>query len=132
MMARKTPDQDLFDALFKVSRDLDYLTYPHKPPRTAKYPMVHIGDVQLIPIATKSYLLATLHAQLDVWGDETQRRDVSDMAHALMERISRIKELSGGYRISMNYEASSVQVMTDNSTDDNLWRANVSLEFSLW
>lgn len=131
MSNQKTPDQDLYDAIFAASLALGYTTYQHNPPATAAYPFVQMGGVQLVPIATKSFLLANLYASVDVWGDAKSRKTVSEMAHKLMHAVSRIKQLPGGLLLSVNFDSSSVEVMTDNSTNDDLWRARISLNLSL-
>jgi hypothetical protein len=131
MSNQKTPDQDLYDAIFAASVALGYSTYQHNPPETATYPFVRIGNVQLVPIATKSYLLADVYANIDVWGSAKSRKKVSEMAHKLIHAVSRIKQLPGGLLLSVNFDTSSVEVMTDNSTNDDLWRARVSLHLTL-
>ena len=100
---RKSPDQSLYDALFKASIDLGYHTYTHSPEAGTSYPFVRIGDVQLVPIPTKSFLLGHLYASADVWGDGKSRKTVSDMAHALMKAFAALDVLADGYKVKVSW-----------------------------
>ena len=129
---KKAPDQDLYDLMFAASTGKGYATYQHNPPASAAYPFVQIGFVQLVPMTTKSWLLGHLFVQADVWGSKIQRKAVSDMAHDLMAAFTAIKTLSSGLKIDAQYEGCTTEVMPDTSGNEDLWRARLSLEFTLF
>ena len=125
----KTPDQDIFDLVYSKSVSLGYDTYLFNPPSKAKYPFVKLGSVQTVPISTKSRLLATVYQSVDIWGSYESRAEISKMAQNLLYAVSKLNNKN--YSWNLNYRNSSVEVMADNSTNDDLWRARISLEWSL-
>ncbi len=124
----KTPDQDIFDLVYKKSSELGYTTYLFNPPKAA-YPFVHLGSVQTVPISTKTRLLATVYQNIDIWGSYEDRAKISEMAQKLLYAVGKLENKN--YSWQLNYNNSSVEVMADNSTNDDLWRARISLEWSL-
>lgn len=127
----KSPDQQLYDAIFSTSQGLNYATYPFNPPPGTKYPFVQMGEIQIIPIATKSYIIGTAHVTLDIWGDKSSRKTVSTMAHNLISAISKIKKTTEGMILSMDREAASTEIMADNSTTEDLWRGRINLRIRI-
>ena len=127
-MSNKWPDQQLYDQLFKESYHLGYETYTFLPPDNTPFPFVVISSVQLVPRATKSYLIGRVIAVIDIWGDEGSRRVVSDMANDLLHQISKIKQIEGGHRWRMLHDLTSVEILQDNSSADDLWRARIEVQ----
>lgn len=127
----KTPDQQIYDAIFSASVELGYKTYPFNPPPGTSYPFVHLGTVQLLPRATKSHLLGTVQVVFDVWGDKSSRAKVAAMANNLLTAISKIKKTSEGLVLFMDTERTSTEIMPDNSSIDDLWRARVTLQLQI-
>lgn len=126
----KTPDQDLYDEIYRQAKGLGYEVYLFNPTGDAAYPYVKLGMVQVVPISSKSYLLGTAFVTFDVWGNESSRRLVAAMAHNLINAISKIKETKNGLQWSMDRSTVSTEVLPDDSTNDNLWRASVSLQMN--
>ena len=127
----KSPDQQLYDAVFTASLSQGYTTYPFNPPPGTTYPYVKLGAIQIVPTATKSYLIGTAHITIDIWGDKKSRKKVSEMAHNLITAISKVKQTTEGMRLHMDREAANTEVMVDNSTPEDLWRARISLRIKI-
>ena len=127
----KTPDQYLYDLIFSTALDLGYTIYDFNPPLGTPYPFVRIGNVQVVPQATKSWLLGNFYVDVDIWGDSTDRRTVSDMAQAVFKAAGTYYKSSSGYALALVPGMSGIQIRTDTTTDQDLWRAMISLTFKL-
>lgn len=127
----KAPDQSLYDHIMKKQSIIGRPFYAFNPPDTAPYPFVQVGSVQVIPRSTKSHLIGTLFAMIDVWGDRSSRMLVSDIANQLFESLGADRSTSDGYLIQLEQDGSSIEMMIDNSTSHDLWRARMSLQFKL-
>lgn len=123
----KQPDQQIHDELIRISESLGYRTFPYLPPMGTKYPFVVVDEVFLLPRATKSYLIGEIDITMSVWGDKSNRKLVSDMIGQLMLEFRKIRKIENT-DWWMNYESTS-SITKDNSTDDTLYRGNMSLSF---
>jgi len=128
----KGPDQDILDQMFKISKKLGYDTVFFNPPKDTAYPFVHLGATQLVPRSTKTRLVGAVHQTIDVWGLKADRNLVSKMAHDLMREAGKTLKTDDGYYLSLDYNSSSIEVYADNSTNNDLWRARMTLEWKLY
>lgn len=69
---------------------------------------------------SKNYLFQKTEIDVDVWGDESQRKTVDDIANELINSLIQ-------YGLDLN--ATSYRLTPDTSTNDVFWRATVALEF---
>lgn len=123
---KKSPDQVLYDAIYvKSARALSFPTYTFLPKQGTAYPFVVIQGVQDIPNIAKMQRRGTLEISVDIYGKGKDRLEVSTMAQAL---YSRSIYLDGG-RLRMLQNQSSIQIRQDQSTDENLWRAILTLRY---
>lgn len=128
----KQLDQEAFDLIFKAAQDLGFKTFETRPSSFKGHlPFVVVGSVQLLPIATKSYLLGECHCVVDIWGSDQSRKAVSDMSANLLNEISRKKKTQNGYRAILNLDTISVEIMIDQSMDTDLWRGRIMFELKL-
>lgn len=124
----KQPDQQIHDELIKRSSQLGYKTFLFLPPLGTFYPFVVMGEVYLLPQATKSYLIGDVEVTMSVWGDKSNRKLVSDMIGNLMREFSTIKRIENT-DWQMIYNQSDSNISKDNSTEDTLYRGDLSLHF---
>ena len=124
----KQPDQQIHDELIKRSLQLGYKTFPYLPKLGTSYPFVVMGEVYLLPRATKSYLLGDVEVTMSVWGDKSNRKLVSDMIGKLMREFRTIKRIENT-DWQMVYNQSDSNISKDNSTEDTLYRGDLSLHF---
>jgi len=54
------------------------------------------------------------------------------MAHDLMREAGKTLKTDDGYYLSLDYNSSSIEVYADNSTNNDLWRARMTLEWKLY
>ncbi len=124
----KQPDQQIHDELIKRSSQLGYRTFPFLPQLGTSYPFVVMGEVYLLPRATKSRLIGDVEVTMSVWGDKSDRKLVSDMIGSLMAEFSKIKRIED-IKWQMIYDQSDSNISKDNSTEDTLYRGDMSLHF---
>lgn len=127
----KSPDQQLFDALYAASLGLGYRTHDVLPPEGAPYPFVHIGSVTITPRATKSYLLASATAQIDVYADIKDRRTASDMTHRLLQAASCITDIEGGLSFGFDADRSQIIAVQDTTTPTALWHFAAQIVYTV-
>lgn len=123
----KQPDQQIHDELIKRSTVLGLDAYPFLPAEGAPYPFMVVSYTQIVPQPTKSYLIGTVSAQVDVWGKADDRKLVSDWIGKLMAEFSKIRQIDNT-RWSMVL-SSPTEIIKDNSTQELLYHGILDLKF---
>lgn len=123
----KAPDQSLYDELYSVITKAGFKVYQFLPNEKAGYPFVVFGLIQIIPRSTRTRLLGNANVTLTVWGSSKQRAKVSEIANEIFNLCSNLSRER--YQWYFNHDASSIEVLQDNSTQNELWRAELSLAF---
>nr|DAT49250.1 MAG TPA: hypothetical protein [Caudoviricetes sp.]DAX87800.1 MAG TPA: hypothetical protein [Caudoviricetes sp.] len=126
-MLNKQPDQQLHDELIKRSNALGLTAYPYLPEDGTPYPFMVVSYTQIIPQATKSYLIGEVSARVDVWGRVDDRKLVSDWIGKLMAEYSKIRQIEST-KWSMDL-TSPTQIIKDNSTEELLYHGILDLKF---
>lgn len=122
----KTPDQALYDAAYHQSANvLQYPTYTFLPKQGTAYPFVTVQNVQDLPSVAKMQSMGNLELTIDIFGKGNDRMKVSEMAKRLYSRLIYLEK----GRLRMLQNQSSIQVLQDQSTDEDLWRAIMTLRF---
>lgn len=126
-MLNKQPDQQLHDELIKRSNALGLTAYPYLPEDGTPYPFMVVSYTQIIPQATKSYLIGEVSARVDVWGRVDDRKLVSDWIGKLMAEYSKIRQIeSTKWFMDLS---SPTQIIKDNSTEELLYHGILDLKF---
>lgn len=126
-MLSKQPDQQLHDELIKRTNQLGLTAYPYLPKEGTSYPFMVVSYIQVNPYPTKTRLLGSVSAQVDVWGTIEDRRLVSDWIGRLMEEYSTIRYIDD-HEWSMDL-SSPTQIIKDDSTDEVLYHGILDLTF---
>lgn len=124
----KQPDQLLHDEMYRISSELGYDTYSYLPPEGVAYPFVVMGEINLLPQATKSQLIGRLSSTVHVWGSVDDRKTLSDMAGQLMSSFFAIKNIDGT-QFSAEVNQSSIDSIRDNSTSEVLYHFIIEAYF---
>lgn len=131
MSAIKSIDQDLFDTLYALSQSLNYKTYDVRPPESAVYPFVQIGDVQLVPRAAGDRLVGSLFTTIELFGCRKQRKLLSEMTEAIFMRSINLRRTTS-YGIAANVKGCSKQMIKDTSVPNTtLWHSIIELEYRI-
>lgn len=120
------PDQDIYDEVYKLSQSLGYDTYPSKPMSSVPYPFVELGSTSIINEPNKSFINGTVVQEINVWGTERQRKEVSDMVNTLFLEFIKLRK-SSNFAIRTNINDTNIQIMEDTSTNNKLYRGFLSL-----
>lgn len=123
----KYPDQEIHDEIYRIINQLGYRVFTFLPKGETEYPFVVVGDTQLLPKATKSFLIGEVTITIHVWSDMNNRKKVSDIINTLLHNFSRIRQI-GKRQWSMKLGSDS-QIIKDNSTDENLYHGILSVNF---
>lgn len=123
----KAPDQALYDDLYSAITKAGFKVYQFLPNEKAGYPFVVFGLIQIIPRSTRTRLLGNANVTLTVWGSSKQRSKVSEIANEIFNLCSNLSRER--YQWYFNHDASSIEILQDNSTQNELWRAELNLAF---
>ena len=116
----KQPDQQFYDACFRLCLNNHYDTYPIKPLEDVSYPFVEFGEALLIPRATKTAILGSVSLTLHVWGEGGKRKQISDIVNNLLMDIRGIKTTES-LRWLVPLNQCNLQILQDTSTGTALW-----------
>ena len=126
----KSGAQALYDELFRMIQGFAK-TYTVNPPEGVSMPFVQMGASQMVPIPNKTSFISSVYQVIDVWGLGADRKAVSDLASQVLEAAYKLKSSPEGYRFNLDLDTASCEMMIDNSTNEDLWRARLSLKFSV-
>lgn len=133
MIQITSPEQELYDYFYAFSQSAGYKTYDHLPMQqeNAPYPFVIVGDIQVVPTATKTSLNGNVLITIDIWGDKKQRFTISDMAERFF-RVAIGQVLTDDYRFYGRVEDQSKEFTQDQSVPDTvLNRATLILNLNI-
>ncbi|MDI9497258.1 MAG: hypothetical protein QM270_02075 [Bacillota bacterium] len=132
MSTQRAADQAVYDALYTIALELSPNVYTHAPPEGVPYPYIQIGSVQLTLQPTKSRLLGRSYSMISVWGSEKDRRAVSDLARQFFLKAGELLELPDGLQVDLDSGASSIDLRPDQTTNNRLWRALITLVHNIF
>lgn len=122
----KSPQQQVFDEIFKISLGLGYRTFDYLPAKDEEYPFVFLGEQFDQDIETKTAVYGLVQQTIHIWGDYRNRRQVTDMMNSLKYEIRRLKHTDNFYITCTSLRS---QTMIDDSTGQPLLHGIMEVEF---
>ncbi|WP_077317575.1 hypothetical protein [Virgibacillus proomii] len=126
MEERKSPQQQLFDEVFKRSLSLGYNTVDYLPANDYGLPFVHIGEQFSQDLRTKDLLYGNVQQTINVYHNYRKRRELTTMVNNLKEAFRKIKHTENFYVTVKNVSDRSVQGKTGT---ERYWRGIIEVEF---
>ncbi|WP_088815446.1 MULTISPECIES: hypothetical protein [Listeria] len=125
------PEQELFDAFFIALEKEGYRVFDYLPPKETKYPFAVVGNTQLVAEANKSYISGNINILLHAWGEQKQRKQVSDMLTCFLMVARELKQ-TDHYKFQAVFNSASSQMVGDTSVADTfLWHGVFSIDMRL-
>lgn len=123
----RSPQQQIYDAVYLCSLDLGYDTYDYLPAKEASLPFVFVGEQFDQDRQTKSSLYGDVQQTIHIYGGKRQRRQVNDMINRLKVELRKLKRTDNFY---LTWKGINSQIMIDNSTSTTLLHGIVEVEFT--
>lgn len=126
-MDYKSPQQQIFDAVFKASLKLGYATFDYLPADKVGYPFVYIGEQFDQDRKTKQHLYGDVQQTIHIYHDYKKRRELTDMMNKLKTEIRRIKHTENFY---INVKGLNSQTLLDTTTPNTLLHGILEVDFT--
>src|SRR5690625_4591428 len=123
----KSPQQQIFDAVFAASLELGYPTYDYLPANEASYPFVFVGEQFDNDIETKGPIYGHVTQTIHVFHNYRKRRELTTMMDKLKVACRKLKRTEHFYITCRSVNA---QTLIDNSTSQPLLHGIIEVEFS--
>jgi len=122
----KSPQQQIFDAVFLISLNLGYATFDYLPANQVTYPFVFIGEQSDQDLRTKTSIYGRVQQTIHVYHSQKKRRELTTMMNNLKTGFRKLKSTENFY---VTYKNISGQVIPDNSTSEPLLHGMIEVEF---
>lgn len=122
----KSPQQQIFDACFKVSHALGYRTFDYLPAKDAGYPFVFVGEQFDQDRATKTIIYGRVQQRIHIYHDYKKRRELTTMIDSIKRELRKLKNTESFYISVKNIES---RILPDNSTAQALLHGIIEVDF---
>lgn len=131
MVAYRSPQQQLFDEIFLISEELEkeigFKTYDYLPEHNYNLPFVFIGEQFNQDRETKTNVFGSVQQTINIYGKQTQRRLVAEIAGKLNHDIRKIKNTDNFY---ISVDNITGQTFFDNSSNTTFSRHIMEIDFT--
>src|SRR5690625_5250600 len=108
----KSPEQELYDAIFLTCLNLGYSTYDYLPPDGPQYPLVFIGELFQQDRHTKSGLFGDIQVTVHGYTNYKERRETTTMRDNIKLALYRLKQAGS---INVILKEGAVQIFIDDT-----------------
>lgn len=122
----KSPQQQIYDAVFLVAYNLGYSVFDYLPAKETIYPFVFIGEQFDQDRATKSIIYGRVQQRIHIYHDYKKRREVTTMMDTIKREIRKLKHTETFYLSVKNIES---RILPDNSTAQALLHGVIEVDF---
>lgn len=127
MAKTKSPEQVIYDNVFKISDVLGYDTFSYLPAEKVKYPFVFIGESFIEDRKTKSGLFGDITQVVHVYHSYKKRFDVTTMLNQIKRECYLTKQMDN---IHVRLRTGNIELMMDDTTEEALLHGILTLEFT--
>ena len=127
MATEKSPQQQLFDAVFVKCRELTPNTFDYLPCDGTQYPFVFVGEQFNDDKPFKGIMGGQLTQQVHIYGLKSKRRTASDLADDICSALRSIHKTTHFY---FTNTALSMRVLLDTTTQTPLIHMVISAEYN--
>lgn len=127
------PEQELYDLVYQKCLDLTENTFDYLPQEDepVEYPFIHVGNLDFIGNQTNTTLGGRFTLTVDIWGDKTQRIEISSLGNTLLEEFQGSLE-SENYTFNAIFREHEKRMMIDTSVPNTVFqRCNLMLVFQI-
>lgn len=122
-----SPQQQIFNEVYKVCYQLGYDVYDYLPATEVSYPFVFLGEQFDNDRVNKSTVTGLVTQIIHVYDDYRKRGDVTTMMDSIKRELRKLKHTNNFYITTRNINS---QTLPDNSTAQALIHGIVEVEFS--
>ncbi|MDY0394790.1 hypothetical protein ACFSMW_06605 [Virgibacillus halophilus] len=123
----KSPQQQIFDAVYAASLKLGYATFDYLPANKVAYPFVFVGEQSDQDRRNKSIIYGDVQQTVHIYHNYKKRRELTTMMDKLKVSCRSLKRTENFYVTCKNITA---QTITDDSTADPLLHGILEVEFT--
>lgn len=125
----KSPQQQLYDAVFLASYNLGYRTFDYLPATQVGYPFVYVGEYTDQDRRTKDMIYGDMQLTLHVYHDYRKRRELTTMMDRLKIECRKLRRTDNFY---VTCKRVTARTMIDNSASEPLLHGVVEVEFTFY
>lgn len=122
-----SPQQQIFNEVYKVCLQLGYKTFDYLPPDSEVYPFVYIGEQFDIDRANKSTITGLVTQTIHIYNDYRKRGDTTTMMNNIKRELRKLRHTQNFYISIKNINS---QTLLDTTTARRLIHGIVEVEFS--
>lgn len=123
----KSPEQELYDAIFQTCLNLGYRTYDYLPPDGTQYPFVFIGEIFQQDRHTKSGLFGDIQVTVHVYNNYKERRETTTMRDNIKQSLYRLKQAGS---INVILKEGTGQIFIDGTGTEPKLHGILELDFT--
>lgn len=127
MEDRMSPQQQIFNEVFRASYNLGYSTFDYLPANDEEYPFVFIGEQFDQDRRTKQHIYGDVQQTVHIYHDYRMRSELTAMMNNLKVEMRKLKRTSNFY---VTCKGITSQTLTDNSTSRTLIHGIIEAEFT--
>ncbi|QDI90212.1 hypothetical protein EPH95_02695 [Salicibibacter halophilus] len=133
-MATKSPQQQIYDAVFSASLNLGFDTYDYLPADSADYPFVFVGEQMNSDRRTKRFLYGEVHQTVHVYaiqrnGEQPQGTNRAAFMGMIDELKVEMRKIKRTDNFKIIEQGINDQILLDTSTSTALLHGVVEVHF---
>ncbi len=123
----KSPQQQLYDAVFLASYLLGYRTFNYLPAKDEAYPFVYVGEQFDQDRRTKDLLYGNVQQTIHIYHVIDKRRELTTMMDKLKVECRKLKRTDNFY---ITFKNATARTLIDNTGGQPLLHGIIEAEFT--